>query len=158
MEGCIIYEAAVNRFLVEVFHRILHIEETSLAKRGPDDLSVRETHVIEAVCLMQEQNRNSASDIAAFLGITPGSLTTSVGVLVKKKYLERGKDLSDGRRVMISATKKGQDANMLHAAFHEELVSHALDNLQDGEKAQLLLVLQKLASFFQTLQEKEHQE
>lgn len=143
--------------MVEVFHRILRIEETTLLKRGQADLSVRETHVIEAVCLMQAENKSGASEIASFLGITPGSLTTAVSVLVKKGYLERGKDVRDGRRVMITATKAGREANALHAAFHQELVSQALQHLNDGEKEQLLLALRKLTAFFQTLQEKEYE-
>lgn len=79
----------LNIFFVHVFNQILTWEEQTLKKFENTDLTVRELHVIEAVHVLTESNQNTMANIANFLSISPGSLTTSVGVLVNKGYLER---------------------------------------------------------------------
>lgn len=142
------YQEKLNIFLVEVFHTILRAEEKSLSRTGRGDLSIKESHAIEVVCKAEKEGTNTASEIAGVLGITPGSLTTAVNVLVKKGYLSRNKDAIDGRRVRITATPLGQKANELHHQFHRELVAHALDEVSDAEAAALTSALERLAHFF----------
>lgn len=142
------YQQKLDAFLVEVFHTILRAEEKSLSRTGRGDLSIKESHAIEVVCRAEKEGANTASEIARVLGITPGSLTTAVNVLVKKGYLTREKDPADARRVRISATALGHKANEQHHLFHRELVAHALDNVSDEEAAVLTDALEKLAHFF----------
>ena len=62
----------LNRFLVEIFNEILRTEERCITQGGYDDLSIRELHVIEAVCQCAEKGKNTASDIAALLDVGAG--------------------------------------------------------------------------------------
>ncbi len=142
------YQQKLDTFLVEVFHTILRAEEKSLSTKGRGDLSIKESHTIEVVCKAVEEGTNTASEIARVLGITPGSLTTAVNVLVRKGYLTKQKDAQDARRVRISPTALGLKANEQHHLFHREMVVHALDNVSEEEAAVLTDALEKLARFF----------
>ena len=82
----------LNQFLVEVFGQILKAEAACLAGK---DLSLRELHLIDAVCRAVDQGGdNRSTAIAAALGITAGTLTSAVNLLEKKGYLLRRRDAS----------------------------------------------------------------
>ncbi len=141
------YEA-VNQFLVEVFNTILKTEEACIAKEF-NDLSVRELHVIEAVCSAQDKGSPySAASIAADIHVTAGTLTTAVTYLERKGYLLRNRDGRDRRIVQISATEKGLKAHRWHSAFHREMVEHLFQTLSDDEADILLKALNEIGNFF----------
>lgn len=84
-EGAVRVESrgeVLNQFLVEVFGQILKAEAACLAGK---DLSLRELHLIDAVCRAVDQGGdNRSTAIAAALGITAGTLTSAVNLLEKK--------------------------------------------------------------------------
>lgn len=139
-----------NRFLVEVFDEILKVEEACLAGQFAD-LSLRELHLIDEVCRAVDEGRdNRSTAIAAAQRVTAGTLTTAVGLLEKKGYLERHRDESDRRAVRIFPTEKARRANAVHARFHQEMVDQALSHLSDQEAQILVAALQGLTAFFRT--------
>lgn len=142
------HEAILNRFLVEVFNEVLKTEERCLAA-SVADLSLRELHLIEEVCLAEETGRdNRATAIAAAQRVTAGTLTTAVTLLEKKGYLERRRDDKDRRAVRIVPTDKARAANAVHAAFHHEMVRELTGVLSPDETESLSRALGKLAAFF----------
>lgn len=142
--------AACNRFLVEVFDEILKIEEDCLSGQF-EDLSLRELHLIDEVCRAVDERRdNRSTAIAAAQRVTAGTLTTAVGLLEKKGYLERHRDESDRRAVRIFPTEKARRANAAHERFHREMVDGALSRLSDDQAQILVTALQGLTSFFRT--------
>lgn len=144
------HEAVLNRFLVDVFNEILKTEERCLAGAFTD-LSLRELHLIEEVCLTQVQGRdNRATAIAAAQRVTAGTLTTAVSLLEKKGYLERRRDDKDRRAVRILPTDKAREANAVHTRFHEEMVGELMCLLSPDEVDTLSRTLGKLAGFFNT--------
>ena len=54
----------INNFLVTVFNEVLRTEEISLKTKEFHNLSMREMHVIEAVCDAAKNGKNTASEIA----------------------------------------------------------------------------------------------
>ncbi|WP_343210240.1 MarR family transcriptional regulator [Anaerolentibacter hominis] len=115
-------ESALNHFLVDVFNEILKTEELCISNYGYKDLSIRELHVIEAVCIAEEKNSdNRATKIAAALNITAGTLTTTVSILERKGYLAR---------------------------FHKEMVDDILENLTGEETEVFIRALGGISSFF----------
>jgi len=138
----------LNRFLVEVFNKILKAERENITKSGYEDLSIQELHVIEAVCLGQDEGKNTAKDISKHLGIVPGTLTASVKILVKKGYLIRSPDKTDKRVVHIRTTGKGDRANREHKNFHEEMVNGILQTLNSEETEILIQTLGNIREFF----------
>lgn len=87
-------EDRLNQVLVHLFNDALRIEERSLAGCAPM-LSLREVHVIEALCAAGENNTMSA--LAARLHVTVGSLTVAVSTLARKGYCRRERDTADRR-------------------------------------------------------------
>ena len=142
------HEAVLNRFLVDVFNEILKTEERCLTAAFTD-LSLRELHLIEEVCLAEEQGRdNRATAIAAAQRVTAGTLTTAVSLLEKKGYLERRRDDKDRRAVRILPTDKAREANAVHTRFHKEMVGELMSLLSPEEVETLSRTLGKLAGFF----------
>lgn len=139
---------ALNTFLVEVFNDILKTEERCVTAGG-SDLSLRELHLIEAVCRAVDRGGdNRASAIAAAQRVTAGTLTASVNQLEAKGYLERVRDSGDKRSVRLRPTERGREADRRHAAFHREMVGEIVESLPPEELAVLLRGLESLAAFF----------
>jgi DNA-binding MarR family transcriptional regulator len=142
-------ERLLNQFLVEVFQEILRTEELSIGRAGFDNLSLKELHVIDAVCRAEAEGLdNRATAVARALGVTPGTLTTAVTLLEKKGYLVRRKNAGDRRVVHIRATELGRVANKHHERFHREMVQSVMEALNPEEFGIFLISLQRIAEFF----------
>lgn len=137
--------SVVNELLVKIFNEILQIEEKTLKSGYFSDLSVREMHTIEAI---GSKSKRMMSEVAQDLGITVGTLTTSINRLIKKGYVERSRIEEDRRVVLVELTKKGKVANRLHERFHNEMVKEMMDGLLDHEKEVLITSLNKLNKYF----------
>ncbi len=148
-EGAVRVESrgeVLNQFLVEVFGQILKAEAACLAGK---DLSLRELHLIDAVCRAVDQGGdNRSTAIAAALGITAGTLTSAVNLLEKKGYLLRRRDERDKRVVHLLPTERGRAADARHRDFHRQMVAHVLDGLTDEEAECTLRALGRVAEFF----------
>ena len=148
-EGAVRVESrgeVLNQFLVEVFGQILKAEAACLAGK---DLSLRELHLIDAVCRAVDQGGdNRSTAIAAALGITAGTLTSAVNLLEKKGYLLRRRDERDKRVVHLLPTERGRAADARHRDFHRQMVAHVLDGLTDEEAECTLRALGRGAEFF----------
>lgn len=139
----------LNYFLVKVFNEILQIEESCLKIDEFKNLSIREMHVIEAVCTANEEGLNNrASAIAQAQRITAGTLTTAVILLEKKGYLIRKQDTLDKRIVRLYASEKGKRANKVHQDFHHEMVKNVMQTLKQDEINSLMKGLKSLEAFF----------
>ena len=142
-------QTQLNDFLVTVFNEILRIEETCLKLGEFKNLSMREIHIIEAVCAGEELGTNNrAGDIALAQGISAGTLTTAVSYLEKKGCIERRADLHDKRIVRLFATEKGKRANEAHHRFHQQMVADVLAALSPEETDILIKGLKSLKTFF----------
>lgn len=134
----------VNEILVNLFREILVVEENAIITGEFEDITVNDMHIIEAVGL---EGRNMSA-IAKSLGITVGSLTTSMNGLVKKEYVVRERSEEDRRVVMISLTEKGERAFAQHKTFHDEMTEAVIASLDEKEIPTLTNVLQGLIKFF----------
>ena len=93
----------INDILVNLFNEILKLEEEAIITDEFKDITNNDMHIIEAVGLSGE---NTMSVVAKKLGITAGSLTTSVNSLVNKKYVKRQRSEEDRRVVFLKLTEK----------------------------------------------------
>lgn len=134
----------VNEILVELFNEILTIEKAALQSSPFKDLSITEMHVIEAIGL----SSRTMTDVADQLGVTVGTLTTSINRLVNKEYVARDRSKEDRRFVEIVLTSKGRLAHRVHEAFHEEMVAHMIKELSNEDYGALVGSLTRLSSFF----------
>lgn len=138
----------VNSHLVRVFNQILSWEEQSFKEMGVSEITLRELHVIEAVYSLLEEEKNCMSEIAKYLSITPGSLTTAVNCLVKKGYLERKASPFDRRVVMIFPTKNAEKANERHKKLHKDMILEAFKDVDSKNIDAIAKILLGLEEFF----------
>ncbi len=141
-------DQVLNEFLVEIFHEILKTEEACVTGEFRD-LSLREMHVIEAVCkATADGGDNRASAVAADLRITAGTLSTAVAQLEKKGYLTRTRDGADRRVVRIRPTRRAEEANAHHARFHARMVQGITALLSAEEMEIFVRALGSVCRFF----------
>ena len=120
------YES-INKILVHLFNDIWELEEKAVITEEFKDLTNNDMHIIEAIGL---GTGNNMSTIAKKLGITVGSLTTSMNSLVNKKYAVRHRSEEDRRIVNIQLTEKGEKAS-----FEKVLQDMKQRDKQDSERA-----------------------
>ncbi|TWS95339.1 MarR family winged helix-turn-helix transcriptional regulator [Streptococcus sp. sy018] len=138
----------INEYLVNIFNRILIIEETSLRTSQFNDVSLKEIHTIE---IIGKDSQVTPSDIARELMVTLGTVTTSLNKLEKKGYVQRTRSDVDRRVVYLSLTKKGRLLNRLHAKFHKSMVTHIIEDLDPTEIDVLTRGLGNLHQFLEDL-------
>lgn len=134
----------INELLVEIFNRILAIEEEALRNAGVS-LSMTEIHVLEAVENVPEP---SMTLIAAKLGITVGSLTTSVATLANKGFVIRKRPEDDRRKVLVELTPVAHKTLEIHSQFHAKMIDSIFQDLKVEEDEVLLASLRRVASYF----------
>ena len=131
--------------MVELFNEILTIEKQALQASPFNDLSITEMHVIEAI---GERRSRTMTDVADQIGVTVGTLTTSMNRLVKKEYVNRNRSETDRRFVEIELTRKGRLAFKVHQAFHEEMIKYMIEELSNEDHEVLIKSLNRLSDFF----------
>lgn len=137
----------LNEFFVSTFNNLLILEEAYLRKNCAADLSVREIHVLAAVEKLALDQKNTMANIAKFLCVSPGSLTTAVNTLVTKGYLERSYTPRDRRVVFIHLSTTGVEACNKHKEYHSQLVNAATASMSDKEIDLLTDALDKICTF-----------
>ena len=141
----------INDILVNLFNEILKLEEEAIITEEFKDITNNDMHIIEAIGLSGE---NTMSVVAKKLGITAGSLTTSINSLVNKKCVVRKRSETDRRVVFIGLTEKGKKAFDHHKEYHKKMTEAVLENLDEKEIAILIKTLNGLSDFFRGYGEK----
>ena len=135
----------INDVLVNLFNEILKLEEEAIITAEFKDITNNDMHIIEAVGLSGE---NTMSVVAKKLGITAGSLTTSVNSLVNKKYVTRQRSDEDRRVVFLKLTDKGKRAYEHHREYHSQMTEAVISRLDEEEVPVLIKSLTGLSDFF----------
>ena len=135
----------INDILVKLFNEILKLEEEAIITDEFKDITNNDMHIIEAVGLSGE---NTMSVVAKKLGITAGSLTTSVNSLVNKKYVTRQRSEEDRRVVFLKLTEKGKRAYEHHREYHRQMTEAVISRLDENEVPVLIKTLTGLSDFF----------
>lgn len=135
----------INDILVHLFNEIWELEEDAIITEEYKDISNNDMHIIEAI---GPGDDSTMSVVAKKLGITAGSLTTSVNSLVNKKYVVRERSESDRRVVYIRLTEKGRRAYLHHKDFHMQMTDAVIQSLDENEIPVLLKTLDGLSEFF----------
>ena len=134
----------INDILVNLFNEILKLEEEAIITDEFKDITNNDMHIIEAVGLSGE---NTMSVVAKKLGITAGSLTTSVNSLVNKKYVIRQRSEEDRRVVFLKLTEKGKRAYEHHREYHRQMTEAVISRLDEAEVPILIKTLTGLSEF-----------
>lgn len=148
MRGDFLEYSQINEYLVDIFNRIMIIEEMSLKSSQFSDVSLKEMHTIE---IIGKQPNVTPSDVARELMLTLGTVTTSLNKLETKGYVVRTRSKLDRRVVHLSLTKRGRLLNRLHAKFHKSMVDHIVEDLCEEDIDVLTRGLSNLHQFLEEL-------
>ena len=105
--------------VVDVFNEAMVIQELYLKKSKFKELSMSETHVLDAVDKVEFP---SMTNVAKSLSVTMGTLTTAVKKIVEKGFLVKERSSKDQRVYYLKLTDKGHEALAIHEQFHHELL------------------------------------
>ena len=136
----------IDQVLVHLFNDLLRIEERTLQKQCPG-LSMREIHIISAVCEAQ-QDDNTMTVLAAELRITVGSLTVAVSTLIRKGYLERRQSTTDKRRVHVLPLAPALEVEKAHREFHRRMVEAVTQAIPAEQLDVLIAGLRGINDYF----------
>lgn len=134
----------VNDLLVNLFNDILTIEKAALESGPFNDLTMTELHVIEEIGF----SPRTMTEVASQLGITVGTLTTTINRIVKKGYVDRNHAKDDRRFVTITLTHRGKLAHRLHESFHATMVKSIVNGISEEDNNILIESLKRLTDFF----------
>ena len=137
----------INDIFVNLFHEIMDLEEKAIITEEFKDISNNDMHIIEAIGMGVN---STMSMVAKKLGITAGSLTTSINNLVNKKYVLRERGEVDRRVVYIWLSEKGKEAFRHHSEFHKKMTDAVVNSLPKEEMQVLLKALNGLTEFFRS--------
>lgn len=138
----------INDYLVDIFNRVLVIEENSLRESQFNDVSLKEMHTLDIIGKTADI---TPSDIARQLLLTLGTVTTSLNKLEKKGYIIKTRSTSDKRVVYISLTSKGRLLYRLHRRFHKNMVLRIVQDMDETEVLALKHGLIQLHDFLEEL-------
>ena len=139
-------ESMIDRVLVHLFNDLLRIEEKTLQKQV-GDLSMREVHIIEAVCAAQKED-NTMTVRAATLRVTVGSLTVAIKTLERKGYVQRLRSETDKRRVHVIPLAPALEVEQHHRAFHQRMVAAVTGAISHDELEVLIKSLHAIYDYF----------
>ena len=120
----------MNKKIIVAFNEIVRTEAKVIITEEFKDITNNDMHILAAVGLGEG---NNMSTIAKALGITVGSLTTSMNSLVKKGYVVRNRSEKDRRVVNICLTEKGEAAYVHHDNFHHEMMRYFMNGITEEE-------------------------
>ena len=138
-------DLALDDLLSGTFNSVMDIEERSLSNRITKGLTISEIHTIAAIGMYEV---NPMNVIAARLGITLATLTTSVKRLADRGLVARQKSEKDKRQVLISLTSDGRKVYRAHRLFHEKMLAAALEGLSKEEERVLASALSHVKAYF----------
>lgn len=134
-----------NEFIVDIFNRILKIEQTALMAGLDENISITEVHIIDKI---GEFGEIKMSMLASELSVTLATVAVACDKLENKGFIQKIKDTTDKRVVRISLTPKGFVVKKYHDKFHEEMSRAALADLTDEERSAIIKGVEKLKAFF----------
>lgn len=121
----------INQVLVHLFNDLLRIEENTLHREGVG-LSMREVHIIEAVCAADEES-NTMTSLADKLRVTVGSVTVAVATLERKGYLIRQRSKEDRRRVHVLPTDAALAVEQVHRDYHRRMTQAVMEAVPEEQ-------------------------
>ncbi|MCH5286105.1 MAG: winged helix-turn-helix transcriptional regulator [Christensenellaceae bacterium] len=138
--------ATINQVLVHLFNDLLRIEENTLHREGVE-LSMREIHIIEAVCEADEDG-NTMTSLAAKLRVTVGSVTVAVATLERKGYLVRRRSKTDRRRVHVLPTDNALAVERVHRDYHRRMTEAVMRAVPEEQLDVLIQSLGAVNDYF----------
>ena len=135
-------EQKINEYFATLrnFSRIFMQDVVSDGKSINPDLKLSQ---IKAIAAFQDKNCFSMKQLANNIGVKLSNMTMMVDSLIKDGMVERGRDESDRRKVMVRLTPKGIKIRNKFLAQRRKVAKSIFTNLNDHDRNGLLKSLDK---------------
>jgi DNA-binding MarR family transcriptional regulator len=133
----------------ELFQLMKRFPRPNLALNARKDMTRSEYELLGMLVMRLEGNQKALSigEISNFLQITPAGVTHLINPLEEKGLIERLKDPSDRRVVLVGITEKGISiAEDLIAEVQEKLVG-LIDFLGEDDSRKLIDLMNKVVDY-----------
>ena len=104
------------------------------------ELSMRQMHYLNTITRL---GHPTFSDLARALNVSKPSVTSVVGTLIRKGYVQKEQDPEDLRSYHIVLTPKAQEFNQVHENIHKHLADLLAAQLETDEVEQLAKLMGK---------------
>lgn len=107
MNGLVKREEAANE-LAKLIPQIMNAMSVAFDKVPPPDITLSPSHMRILYLLEQLNSPVKMSELSSRLGITQGTLSTTIKKLLAKKYASRERSTRDERVVFVTVTAAGK--------------------------------------------------
>ena len=122
------------------FSRIFMQDVVSDGKSINPDLKLSQ---IKAIAAFQDKNCFSMKQLANNIGVKLSNMTMMIDSLINDEMVERDRDESDRRKVMVCLTPKGIKIRNKFLAQRRKVAKSIFANLNDQDRNELLKSLDK---------------
>jgi len=135
-------EQKLNNYFATLrnFSRIFMQDLVSDGKSIKSDLKLSQ---IKAIAAFKDKNYFSMKELAGNIGVKLSNMTMMVDSLIKDGMVERGRDESDRRKVIVRLTPKGKKIRDKFLAQRRKVAKSVFANLNNKDKNELLKSLDK---------------
>jgi len=134
-----------DRLVTLMFSTSRLIRERSRDKNLPTHLTI--VHV-EALRYIKDHSEASMKDLAAYLCITPPSVTPLIDVLVKMDLVRRSADAKDRRLILLRLTTKGDKLLVRGFRIISARLRRVFSRLTLEEQKNLVRIFEKLSKLY----------
>lgn len=140
----------ISKDLLTLFHSINGLEAKMLRRRSGLQVSMSEARLIQEVgdVTFHTDERITVSQVAEASDITVASATIGVNRLVRRGIMAKTRDESDGRRINVSLTRRGEEIYRLHAIFYVRMAKELMRGMTLEEIADLKKGVENLTVFY----------
>lgn len=137
----------IGDLFFEFQSKIQFYERKFLKEYGIVDVTPNEVKVLYIIGI---SNIKSMSEIAEKLRITQGTLSITVGSLVKKGYVIRTRHKQDRRIIILYLTKKSLNVIKHYGMFYYRLLDELINSLDEEKALAVNEILEKLNLIIET--------
>ena len=132
----------LNNYFVTLrnFSRVFMQDVVSNGKSIKPDLKLSQ---IKAIAAFQDKNCFSMNELANNIGVKLSNMTMMVDSIIKDGMVERDRDESDRRKVMVRLTPKGRKIRDKFLAQRRKVAKSIFARLSDKDRDELLKSLDK---------------
>lgn len=127
---------------VEMISQLMgELESQAFESEGFSEVTMRQMLYLETIDFL---GTPTFSELAEHLRVTPPSVSGIIKRLIHLGYVQKQQSADDGRVYFLSLTEKGLRFNDLHDEVHKILAQRIIQNLSEGEIAELAELLSKI--------------
>ena len=133
----------------ELFQKLKEFSQLRWEMQSPIGLRPSEMELLGILYLStnEEKHALSASELSTMLNITPAGVTHLINPLEKKGFIERIKDPTDRRVVLVGFTEKGNQIGELVIEKFTERLAGLVDHLGEKNSKTLIQLISSVVEY-----------